>query len=84
MVYMHRRTTMKCIFPSFYDMFVGGGSCRGEGARMTAAREVAEELGMRHAMDFIFGKGGGETMTTGENDPLLDKLFKCAVCTVYN
>jgi hypothetical protein len=24
MVYMHRRTTMKRIFPSLYDMFVGG------------------------------------------------------------
>jgi hypothetical protein len=23
-------------------------------------------------------------MTARENDPLLDKLFKCTVCTVYN
>jgi hypothetical protein len=84
MVYMHRRTMMKRIFPSHYDMFVGGVSCRGEGARMTTAREVAEELGLRRAMDFVFGKGGGETMTAGENDPLSDKLFKCTVCTVYN
>ncbi len=84
MVYMHRRMTMKRIFPSLYDMFVGGVSCRGEGARMTAAREVAEELGLRRAMDFVFGKGWGETMTAGENDPLSDKLFKCTVCTVYN
>jgi hypothetical protein len=83
-VYMHRRTTMKRIFPSLYDRFVGGVSCQGEGARMTAAREVAEELGLRRAIDFVFGKGGGETMTAGENDPLSEKLFKCTVSTVYN
>ncbi len=84
MVYMHRRTMMKRIFPSFYDMFVGGVSCWGEGMRMTATQEVAEELGLRRTMDFVFGKGGGGTMTAGENDPLSDKLFKCTVCTVYN
>jgi hypothetical protein len=51
---------------------------------MTVAQEVAEELGLRRAMDFVFGKGGGETMTAGENDPLSDKLFQCTVCTLYN
>ncbi len=84
MVYMHHRTTMKSIIPSLYDMFFWGVSCRGEGARITVTREVAEELGLRCAMDFVFGKGGGETMTAGENDLLSDKLFKCTVCTVYN
>jgi hypothetical protein len=84
MVYMHHRTTMKRIFLSRYDMFVGGVSCWGKGARMTTAREVAEELRLRRAMDFVFGKGRGDTMTTGENDLLSDKLFKCTVCTVYN
>ncbi len=48
---------------------------------MTAVREVAEELGLRRAMAFVFGKGGGETLTAAENDPLSEKLFKC---TVYN
>ncbi len=37
LVYMQRRTTMKRIFLSLYDMFVGGVSCRGKGARMTIA-----------------------------------------------
>jgi hypothetical protein len=91
MVYVHRRTSTKRIFPSLYDMFVVGVSCRRKDTRTTAAREVAEQLGLRRAMDFIFGKGGEETMTAGEetmtageNDPLSDKLFKCTVCTVYN
>jgi hypothetical protein len=59
MVYMHRRTTKKCISPLLYNLFVGGASCQGEGARMTTVRVVAEELGLRRAMDFVFGKGGG-------------------------
>jgi hypothetical protein len=49
----------KRIFPSLYNMFVGGASCWGKGARMTVAQEVAEELGLKHAIDFAFGKGGG-------------------------
>ena len=61
MVYVHRRTSTKRIFPSLYDMFVGGVSCRGERSRTTAAREVAEELGLGRALDFV--DGGGETMT---------------------
>ena len=67
-VYVHRRTSTKRIFPSLYDMFVGGVSCRGEGSRTTAAREVAEELGLRRAMDCIVvedeGRGGGGEATT--------------------
>ena len=86
MVYVHQRTSTKRIFPSLYDMFVGGVSCRGEGSRMTAAREVAEELGLKRAVDFIVeDDGGGETTTTGRgDDPLSDELFKCTVCTSYN
>ncbi len=45
---------------------------------------MAEELGLRRTMDFVFGKGGGETMTAVENDQLSDKLFSalCALCTI--
>ncbi len=59
MVYVYPRTTTKRIFLYLYNMFVGRGFCWGEGTRMTAAQEVAEELGLRRAMDFVFGKGGG-------------------------
>ena len=53
---------------------------------MTAAREVAEELGLKRAADFIVeDEGGGGTTTTGRgDDPLSDELFKCTVCTSYN
>jgi 8-oxo-dGTP pyrophosphatase MutT (NUDIX family) len=45
-VYVHRRTDTKRIFPSMYDMFVGGVSLAGEDGATTALREVAEELGL--------------------------------------
>lgn len=45
-VYVHQRTDTKRIFPSLYDMFVGGVATAGEDLKMTAAREVGEELGL--------------------------------------
>ncbi|KAL3823282.1 hypothetical protein ACHAXA_003430 [Cyclostephanos tholiformis] len=95
MVYVHRRTSTKRIFPDLYDMFVGGLSCRGESSRSTAAREVAEELGLRRGLDFVVdGDDGGErgqssSMIGGgrrvdDVDPLSDELFKCVVRTSYN
>eukprot|EP00978_Attheya_sp_CCMP212_P022922 scaffold69310_cov48-Attheya_sp.AAC.6 len=49
-VYVHRRTDTKRIFPSMYDMFVGGVSTAGEDAKLTAQREVAEELGLKRVV----------------------------------
>jgi 8-oxo-dGTP pyrophosphatase MutT (NUDIX family) len=45
-IYVHRRTDTKRIFPSLYDMFVGGVATAGESLKLTAAREVGEELGL--------------------------------------
>jgi isopentenyldiphosphate isomerase len=70
-LYVHRRTDFKRIFPGLYDMFVGGVSSSGEDSRMTAAREVAEELGLSRALD--------ESLSA-----LSEPLFKCVVCTSYN
>eukprot|EP00546_Thalassionema_frauenfeldii_P018216 CAMPEP_0178907474 /NCGR_PEP_ID=MMETSP0786-20121207/7393_1 /TAXON_ID=186022 /ORGANISM="Thalassionema frauenfeldii, Strain CCMP 1798" /LENGTH=270 /DNA_ID=CAMNT_0020579281 /DNA_START=396 /DNA_END=1205 /DNA_ORIENTATION=- len=69
-LYVHRRTDTKRIFPSLYDMFVGGVSMAGEEARLTAAREVAEELGLDRALS--------------DPDMLSDALFNCTICTSYN
>jgi 8-oxo-dGTP pyrophosphatase MutT (NUDIX family) len=46
-LYVHRRTDTKRIFPSLYDMFVGGVSAAGEDLMTTACREVSEELGLK-------------------------------------
>lgn len=46
LVYVHRRTATKDVFPGLYDMFVGGVVGRGEDYDSAARREIAEELGI--------------------------------------
>ena len=70
-LYTHRRSSTKRIFPSLYDMFVGGVSLAGEPAELTARREVAEELGLSRALD-------------EDTDAWLGPLLTCTVCTAYN
>jgi len=44
-LFVHQRAAHKRVFPSMYDMFVGGVSLFGEDTRETAGRELREELG---------------------------------------
>lgn len=81
-VYVHQRTSTKRVFPSLYDMFVGGVSSSGETATWTAAREVGEELGLKRALAVLEGQQEGEE--DGSLNPLSDKLFQCTICTSYN
>ena len=85
-VYCHQRTSTKRIFPSLYDMFVGGVSSAGEDAKLTAAREVAEELGLKRALEALEGGGRDDNTQTEQNNnnPLSEKLFQCYACTSYN
>ncbi|MCB5169722.1 NUDIX domain-containing protein [Streptomyces bambusae] len=45
-VFVHRRTPSKLVFPSAYDMFVGGVLGAGESYPQAALREAEEELGV--------------------------------------
>ncbi len=45
-VFVHRRTAEKLVFPSHYDMFVGGVVGAGESYDEAALREAEEELGV--------------------------------------
>ena len=45
-IFVHRRTAEKLVFPSRYDMFVGGVVCAGESYDDAALREAEEELGV--------------------------------------
>jgi 8-oxo-dGTP pyrophosphatase MutT (NUDIX family) len=45
-VFVHRRTARKLVFPSRYDMFVGGVVGAGESYDEAALREAEEELGV--------------------------------------
>lgn len=76
-IYVHKRTDTKQIFPSLYDMFVGGVSTAGEEPRLTAAREVAEELGLTRALRT-------QLRDIEDDAALSDPLFSCIVCTAYN
>ncbi|MFJ8309277.1 MULTISPECIES: NUDIX hydrolase [unclassified Streptomyces] len=45
-IFVHRRTPDKLVFPSLYDMFVGGVVGAGESYDTAALREAEEELGV--------------------------------------
>jgi Isopentenyldiphosphate isomerase len=45
-LFVHRRTPTKLVFPSLYDMFVGGVVGAGESYDSAALREAEEELGV--------------------------------------
>lgn len=45
-IFVHRRTAGKLVFPSLYDMFVGGVVGAGEDYDTAALREAEEELGV--------------------------------------
>ncbi len=66
-VFVHRRTATKLVFPSLYDMFVGGVVGAGEGYDEAALREAEEELGMSglprpaQLFTFLYDDGAGRT-----------------------
>lgn len=47
LVFVHKRTSTKRIFPSMKDMFIGGVSCSGESSFQTLERELYEECGIK-------------------------------------
>ncbi|MET7702242.1 NUDIX domain-containing protein [Streptomyces sp. NPDC005485] len=66
-IFVHRRTPTKLVFPSLYDMFVGGVVGAGETYDDAALREAEEELGVRGLprpvplFRFLYDDGGGRS-----------------------
>ncbi|WP_217248174.1 NUDIX hydrolase [Streptomyces sp. AC602_WCS936] len=66
-VFVHRRTATKQVFPSLYDMFVGGVVGTGESYDDAALREAQEELGVTglprpsFLFNFLYDDGAGRT-----------------------
>ncbi|QCR46731.1 NUDIX domain-containing protein [Streptomyces sp. WAC05458] len=66
-VFVHRRTATKLVFPSLYDMFVGGVVGAGESYDDAALREAEEELGVSglprpsFLFKFLYDDGAGRT-----------------------
>ncbi|MEU1445019.1 MULTISPECIES: NUDIX hydrolase [Streptomyces] len=66
-LFVHRRTPTKLVFPSLYDMFVGGVVGAGESYDSAALREAEEELGVSGLprpvplFKFLYDNGSGQT-----------------------
>ncbi|MFC8201139.1 NUDIX hydrolase [Streptomyces sp. NPDC060006] len=66
-LFVHRRTPDKLVFPSLYDMFVGGVVGAGESYDDAALREAEEELGVRglarpeFLFKFLYEDGAGRS-----------------------
>ena len=66
-LFVHRRTPTKLVFPSRYDMFVGGVVGAGESYDEAALREAEEELGVsglaapRFLFKFLYDDGAGHS-----------------------
>lgn len=63
-IFVHRRTPSKLLYPSLYDMFVGGVVGTGESYDEAALREAEEELGVtglprpEPLFRFLYDSGG--------------------------
>lgn len=70
-IFVHRRTDRKLVFPSLYDMFVGGVLAAGETYDEGALREAEEELGVRglpqprRLFTFLYEDGAGHSWWSG-------------------
>ncbi|WP_432155674.1 NUDIX hydrolase [Streptomyces sp. bgisy153] len=66
-IFVHRRTPTKLVFPSLYDMFVGGVVGAGESYDDAALREAEEELGVTglprpsFLFKFLYDDGAGRS-----------------------
>jgi 8-oxo-dGTP pyrophosphatase MutT (NUDIX family) len=66
-IFVHRRTPTKLVFPSYYDMFVGGVVGAGESYDDAALREAEEELGVSglprpaFLFKFLYDDGAGRS-----------------------
>ncbi|MEV6173667.1 NUDIX domain-containing protein [Streptomyces sp. NPDC051954] len=66
-LFVHRRTPTKLVFPSLYDMFVGGVVGAGESYDTAALREAEEELGVcglphpEFLFKFLYANGAGQS-----------------------
>ncbi|MER5430332.1 NUDIX domain-containing protein [Streptomyces sp. NPDC002588] len=66
-IFVHRRTPTKLVFPSLYDMFVGGVVGAGETYDDAALREAEEELGVsglprpEFVLKFLYDDGAGRS-----------------------
>lgn len=77
-LFVHRRTPTKLVFPSLYDMFVGGVVGAGESYDEAALREAEEELGVgdlprpEFLFKFLYDDGTGKSWWSAVYEVLCD------------
>ncbi|MFG2967155.1 NUDIX hydrolase [Streptomyces sp. NPDC048288] len=77
-LFVHRRTATKLVFPSLYDMFVGGVVGAGESYDTAALREAEEELGVTglpqptFLFKFLYHNGTGQSWWCAVYEALCD------------
>ena len=81
-LYVHQRTSTKRVFPSLYDMFVGGVSLANEDPRVTAEREVAEELGLMQGAQQLSECMGTCTICTAYNRCVVNVFSRTMITDV--
>ena len=75
-LFVHRRTPTKLVFPSLYDMFVGGVVGAGETYDEAALREAEEELGVSGFPARPFSSSS--CTTTGPESPGGRRCTRCS------
>eukprot|EP00600_Ochromonadales_sp_CCMP1393_P001386 CAMPEP_0174977034 /NCGR_PEP_ID=MMETSP0004_2-20121128/13373_1 /TAXON_ID=420556 /ORGANISM="Ochromonas sp., Strain CCMP1393" /LENGTH=294 /DNA_ID=CAMNT_0016228149 /DNA_START=216 /DNA_END=1096 /DNA_ORIENTATION=+ len=70
-IYVHQRSADKRIFPSKYDMFVGGVSQAGESAGLTLLRELKEECDLDLTLPEPIFASPAASKTTPPPPPIL-------------
>jgi isopentenyldiphosphate isomerase len=63
-VFIHQRASSKRIFPSMFDMFIGGVSASGEASVQTLIRELKEEVGLDVVAATQVSNGSGSDDTS--------------------
>jgi 8-oxo-dGTP pyrophosphatase MutT (NUDIX family) len=75
-VYVHRRTETKLVMPGLHDCWAGGVVAPGEDPATTAARELAEELGVSGVpLTALFTQPYDETVSNNRGAGLRSHMF---------
>ena len=71
-IFVQKRTKIKDIYPSYYDIAAGGVVQADETYEESAKRELKEELGITAALNFLF-----DNYYVNENNKVWGHIFSC-------
>ncbi len=71
-LFVQQRTMSKDIYPGYWDVAAGGVVLAGESYELSAARELAEELGVKGKLKFLFDQYYEDT-----DNRVWGRIFSC-------